>query len=94
MEPGYELVEKEAVADYHFPKEEVVLKEAEKSVLRRQLERAISLGNLEHQKVSIYFSDENGKKVVQTTIWGITDKSILLKKNVIIPINRILKLDI
>lgn len=94
MEEGFVLVEKEAVADFHFPKEDVILKEAVLKELDRQLNRAIALGNLEHQKVKIYFSDDEGDKVVHTTIWGITDKSILLKKNVIIPKNRIVKLDI
>ena len=94
MEPGYELVEKEAVADFHFPAEAVLKREEDQKILKSQLERANALGNVEHHKVKIYFEDDGGKKVVHTTIWGITDKSILLKKNVIIPIQRIVKLEI
>lgn len=94
MESVYELVEKEAVADFHFPHEEVLKREEDKKVLKSQLERANSLGNIEHHKVKIYFEDDHGKKVVNTTIWGITDSSILLKKNVILPIQRIVKLEI
>lgn len=94
MESVYELVEKEAVADFHFPHEEVLKREEDKKALKGQLERANSLGNIEHHKVKIYFEDDQGKKVVNTTIWGITDSSILLKKNVILPIQRIVKLEI
>lgn len=94
MESVYELVEKEAVADFHFPHEEVLKREEDKKTLKSQLERANSLGNIEHHKVKIYFEDDQGKKVVNTTIWGITDSSILLKKNVILPIQRIVKLEI
>lgn len=94
MEPGYELVEKEAVAEFHFPHEDVLKREEDQKLLKRQLERANSLGNIEHHKVKIYFEDDQGRKVVHTTIWGITDTSILLKKNVILPIQRIVKLEI
>jgi len=94
MEPGFELVEKEEVSNFHFPHEDVLKKEEEIKLLKLQLERANSLGNIEHHKVKIYFVDDQGKKVVHTTIWGITDTSILLKKNVILPIQRIIKLEI
>lgn len=94
MDAGFELVEKEEVSGFHFPKEEVLTREADVKELDVQLKRAIALGNLEHQKVKIYFKDEEGFKVVHTTIWGITDKSILLKQNVILPKNRIIKLEI
>ena len=94
MEAGYELVEKEAVVNFHFPHEDILKKEDEIKLLKQQLNRANSLGNIEHQKVKIYFVDDQGKKVVHTTIWGITDTSILLKKNVILPIQRIVKLEI
>ncbi len=29
--------------------------------------------------------------MVETTIWGVTDKRVILKKGVVIPINRIYK---
>ncbi|MBU2020635.1 MAG: hypothetical protein KJ941_13400 [Bacteroidetes bacterium] len=91
---GFSLVQKEEIADFHFPTEEVLKKKLELKEREGSLDRAIALGNLEHQKVRIYFSDEQGPKVVETTIWGITDKAILLKKNVLLPKHRILKLEI
>ncbi len=85
----YTLIEKEEVANLVFPQEEVLKKEKEKDHLITELSRAIALGNLEHHKVKIYFEDDQGKKMVHTTIWGLTDKSVVLKQNVIIPIRRI-----
>lgn len=91
---GYQLVEKEIIADYHFPEEEVLNRKVDISERNAALERAIALGNLEHHKVRIYFSDLEGSKVVETTIWGVTDKYVLLKKNVLLPKHRIVKLEI
>lgn len=95
METGkFKLVEKELVASFQFPEGEVLKNETERKFLKSELDRAISLGNIEHSKVKIFFADTNGEKVVDTTIWAITDHAILLKKNVVIPIRRIIKLEI
>jgi len=87
-------VEKESIASLHFPAEEILRYESEKAVRRETIDRAISLGNLEHYKVKIYFADDTGEKLVNTTIWAVTDKAILLKQNVVLPIHRIIKLEI
>lgn len=87
-------VEKEQVADLHFSGEEILRRSSDREMRRQGIDRAISLGNLEHYKVKIYFADDEGEKVVHTTIWGVTDRSILLKQNVVIPIHRIIKLEI
>ncbi len=94
MEKEFLLVQKEEVADFHFPKKEVLTKDQDISALKQELSRANALGNLERHKVVIYFADDSGDKKVNTTIWGITDTAVLLKKNVVIPINRIYKLEI
>lgn len=90
----FQLIEKEAIAGLHFHEEEVLQDATERKMRQFELDRAIALGNLEHFKVKIFFADDNGKKVVNTTIWAITDKAIVLKQNVVIPINRIHKLEI
>jgi len=87
-------VEKEDIASLHFPAEEILQYESERKVRRETVDRAISLGNLEHYKVKIYFADDAGEKLVNTTIWAVTDKAILLKQNVVLPIHRIIKLEI
>lgn len=94
MESGFELVEKESVAGLHFPAEEILRSDHDKKLRREALERANALGNLEHYKVKIYFADEGGEKLLHTTIWGVTDQVVLLKQNIILPIHRIIKLEI
>lgn len=90
----FTLVEKEDISKLHFPVEEILTAESQIKLRNKAIERAITLGNLEHQKVKIYFSDDAGKKRVETTIWAVTDSAIVLKQNTILPIHRIHKLEI
>ena len=90
----YKLINKEEISNLHFPKEEILKSDKEMKVRNEEIHRAIALGNLEHQKVTIYFSDNAGKKRVETTIWAVTDSAIVLKQNTVLPINRIHKLEI
>jgi hypothetical protein len=86
---GFENIEKEMIGYLKFPASEV-LTDSEKINERRQdLHRALTLGNLEHSKIKIYFEDEETCRVVETTVWGVTDKRVILKQGVGIPINRI-----
>lgn len=94
MDSEYVLIDKEDVAKFRFPKEEVLKTETDKKHLIASLDRANALGNLEHHKVKIYFEDDKKRRVVHTTIWAVTDNAIVLKQNVLIPIRRIYKLEI
>ncbi|MFT7613136.1 MAG: hypothetical protein ACI9J3_002106 [Parvicellaceae bacterium] len=88
------LVEKEIVSALHFPKDDVILGIQGRKERDAKLRQALSLGNIEHIKVKITFQDIEGTKQVETTIWGITDKSIILKKGSIIPIHRVTEVTI
>lgn len=88
------LIEKEEVPALHFPQDEVLRSEALIRERNAALQRAIALGNLEHQKVVIYFSDDQGPKKINTTIWAVTEDVIVLKQNAVVPIHRIHKLEI
>ncbi len=92
--PNIQLIEKEEVNLLHFPAEEILTSTRERKERATSIERAISLGNLEHHKVRIYFVDDEGEKRVDTTIWAVTDTAIVLKQHTVLPINRILKLEI
>lgn len=89
MNANYEPIEKEAIARLHFPQTDVL--NQDHAILQRKtdLERAQALGNLEHGKIRIYFEDDQSKKMVETTVWAVTDQSVILKQGVGIPINRI-----
>lgn len=89
-----QLVQKEEVANFTFPTVEIELTDDELSMRQMAFDRAIALGNLEHHKVKIFFSDDQGYKVVDTTIWAVTEKYVVLKQGVVIPKHRIHKLEI
>ena len=91
MATHFELIEKEEIAELSFPKVEVLNNATEIKQRFLDLSRALSLGNLEHSKIKIYFEDNQSKKVVETTVWGLTDQRVILKQGNVIPINRIFK---
>jgi hypothetical protein len=82
-------VQKEDVSQLYFPNEEV-LASADATVQRRMaLERAVVLGNTYKGKTKLVFEDSMGIKQIETHIWGLTDKRVILKQGIVIPINRI-----
>ena len=88
----YQLIEKEAIANMHFPDNDVLSSKEEKAIRSADLNTAMSLGNLEHSKIRIYFEDDVSPKMVDTTVWGVTDKRVILKQSLMIPIHRIVRI--
>jgi len=88
----FQLIDKETIRTLIFPASEVL--EDNDAIIQRKndLDRALSLGNLEHLKIKIFFEDDASKKTVETTIWGVTDNRVILKQGVVIPVNRIHKI--
>ena len=82
-------IEKESIRELRFPDTEVLLNADAIKIRQANLERALTLGNLEHNKIKIVFEDADGLKQVETTVWGVTDKRVILKQGVLIPIHRI-----
>ena len=92
MNSIFELIDQESITHLNFPQIDV-LKDKEEMIARiNDLDRALSLGNLEHLKIKIYFEDDTSKKVVETTIWGVTEERVILKQGVVIPVKRIHKI--
>lgn len=91
MATTYEPIEKERIHALKFPNQEVL--EDREAIFQRNsdLNRAQSLGNLEHSKIKIFFEDSQSKKMVETTVWAVTDNQVVLKQGVGIPIHRIFK---
>jgi hypothetical protein len=85
----FEKIEKETIEHLKFPVSEVLIDPAQIKERTSDLARALSLGNLEHSKIKIYFEDDMSCKIVETTVWAVTDKRVILKQGVGIPINRI-----
>ncbi|MBA3972406.1 MAG: hypothetical protein H0X46_09755 [Bacteroidetes bacterium] len=83
------LVEKENIGALRFPSCEVLNSLDAISQRKLEIERAMLLGNRHKGKSKIVFEDDEGVKQVETTIWGFTDKRIILKQEFVIPIHRI-----
>jgi hypothetical protein len=76
---NYQLIDKEAISELKFPESDVLSTSDAKNERLTDLNRAL------------YFQDSLSHKVVNTTIWGITDKRVILKKGIVIPIHRVHK---
>lgn len=92
MTEEFKIIDKEDIALLKFPQTDVLDDVEEIKTRISDINRALSLGNLEHSKIKIFFEDIESKKVVDTTVWGVTDKNVMLKQGVMIPIHRIYKL--
>jgi len=84
-----QLIEKESIVEFSFPKGDVLDAEEQREERQARIEKGMHLGNASKGKVKIIFEDVEGMKKVETTIWGFTDKNVILKKTTIIPIRRI-----
>ena len=85
----FEPIEKEEIYFLEFPKTDVLEDKSLKRQRIASLTRGLAFGNISQLKIEIFFEDSESKKVVNTTIWDITDDKVILKKDVFIPINRI-----
>ena len=83
------VVEKESISLLTFPPSDVLLTDKERVERRKRINRAMKLGNTRKSKVRIMFEDTEGIKTVETTIWGVTEKNVILKQTTLIPIRRV-----
>jgi hypothetical protein len=83
------LVEKETIVSLTFPEQEVLLGQEQINSRQYEAERAMKLGNYFKDKVKIIFEDMEGMKMVETTIWGVIDKRLLLKRGLVLPLYRV-----
>lgn len=91
MTTNFQTIEKEHIGSLKFPNTEVLQDKDARLQRNIELFRAQSLGNLEHSKIKIFFEDDESPKMVETTVWAVTDNRVVLKQGLGIPINRILK---
>ncbi|MFN3315913.1 MAG: hypothetical protein ACK40K_03810 [Raineya sp.] len=83
-------VRKEDLHLLTFPEKDVLATEQERAMRMYYLQRALSLGNLYYEKVSINFFDAQGNSYyVHTTIWAICEDMITLKCGQVLPIRAI-----
>lgn len=82
-------IDKENISGLKFPEMDVLTSKDEIKIRMANLDKALKLGNLEHGKIKIVFEDSEGIKQVDTTVWGVTDKRVILKQGAVVPIHRI-----
>jgi hypothetical protein len=85
MTTTFESIEKEKIETLKFPHDEVL---TDANLIKERE------SELEHTKIKIYFEDDQSRKLVETTVWGVTDKRVILKQGVVIPINRVHKISL
>lgn len=84
-----EIIEKEKISKLTFPAKEVLSGEKEVRNRNARIRQARGLGHSAGLKVKIVFEDDQSKKMVETTIWGISGNDVILKNGITIPADRI-----
>lgn len=85
-----QILQKEELVGLKFTSREVINDLSQKKILMSELLRAQTLGNLEKIKVRIVFYLENGSRgEVETTVWGVGENHLMLKRGIYIPIRAI-----
>ncbi len=74
-----ELIAKETLDHLKFPKSYPDLSREKKEYLMEKLKVAVVMGNSDKVKCSILFTDMEGLKQIDTTIWEYDDEFISLK---------------
>lgn len=82
-------IEKEDISRLIFSNDEVLMSPEAIEQRRIQLEQAVVLGNTYKGKTKIVFEDTESIRQIETHIWGLTDKRVILKQGIVIPIHRI-----
>lgn len=86
--PTATLINKEEIVNYRFAHEEVLAKPEEIKLRKSELDRAIRIGNAHHGKIGLVFKAGDGTlKKVETTVWDSSDKYIILKGGISIPVH-------
>jgi hypothetical protein len=87
-------IEKEKIKDLRFSHREVLADQEAIAKRHQELYRSQLLGNIFQSKVWIHFETADGRFFkVNTTIWAVGEKFIVLKQGVTIPISAIHHLD-
>ena len=88
-------VQKEHLNTLKFYRDDVIQEKVSQRLRKFDLDRALILGNIDHNKVTIIFKTEDGTLLqVKTTIWAVTEEYVALKGGVHIPIKAIVDLEL
>jgi len=88
-----QFIEKEKAGLLTFPQFDVLQSFDEITQREKDLNSALTLGNLHKQKIKIFFQDIISKKHIETTIWQVNSTHISLKGGIVIPVKSIYKIE-
>lgn len=80
-----QVVDKKEIGRLRFSSEDILSTKEEKTKREKELEKALILGNSHKHKVKIFFKDFYSLKQVETTVWSVDDKYVILKEGVVLP---------
>ncbi len=90
--PSAQQIDKEQVKLLRFSTEDVLTEKQEIFQRGVDLKRAEAMGASNKSNVKLYFKSYNGNRYkVEATIWAVTEKTVSLKGEVMIPIVAIYK---
>jgi len=87
------IISKEELPSLEIAKGDAISNPFDRIARRNDLEKAMKLGNNEHQKVKIIFESVEGTMAVETTIWEVTQNYVILKSNMALPIRCVHRVD-
>lgn len=72
-----------------FPQVDILEEGIEQANRSLELKREFFIGSSEKEEVKIFFTDNTGLKEVDATYWTLTDKAVVLKQSIVIPLAKI-----
>ena len=87
------IISKEELPSCEIAKGDALSDPSERLIRKNDLDRAMKLGNNEHQKVKIIFESTEGTMAVETTVWEVTQNYVILKSNMALPIRCVHRID-
>jgi hypothetical protein len=82
-------IEKDLLEAIQFPQQEVLATNEQIEKRKYEAKRAMKLGSSFDDKVKIVFEDVDGRKMLEGIVWGVTDKYLMLKRGMALPLHRI-----
>ena len=83
------VIEKELIYTMHFPKQEVLIDAKQIKERIREAQKAVKLDDSSQEEIKIVFEDTEGLKMVKSALWGVTDRFLMLKRGMTVPLHRI-----
>ena len=84
-------IEKEFITNYTFTDGQSNISAEQQKQNSKKLFRAMLLGNGFHNKVKILFTTTQGLRMVETTVWAYTERFVMLKGGVFIPVESVVE---